>query len=94
VRDGDALQLCVSSTEPWEGRLVFDQPRHELKMRLPLDYPRINQFPEWFAVEPTRSYQVNSEGQGTQVHTGGELASGWKLQLTAGDSVWVSVRGE
>ncbi len=94
VRDGDALQLCVSSTEPWEGRLVFDQPRHELKMRLPLDYPRINQFPEWFAVEPTRSYQVNSEGQGTQVHTGGELANGWKLQLTAGDSVWISVRGE
>ena len=27
-------------------------------MHLPFDYPRINQFPEWFTVEPGRILQL------------------------------------
>jgi hypothetical protein len=52
VRDGDALYLNMSAEKPWNGRLLFDRPRHKTVMRLPVDYPRINQFPEWFTLRP------------------------------------------
>ena len=51
VRDAGTLYLCVTADQPWEGRLVFDRPRHKLLMHLPLDYTRINQFPEWFTAQ-------------------------------------------
>lgn len=54
VRDGDTLHLFLSADEPWTGRLVFDRPRHKTVMNLPVDYPRINQFPEWFTLPADR----------------------------------------
>ena len=55
VREGGTLYLSLTADQPWEGRLVFDRPRHKLLMHLPLDYPRINQFPEWFTVRRPRA---------------------------------------
>ena len=52
VRDGDKLFISLAADQPWTGKLLFDQPRHKTHMHLPLDYPRINQFPEWFSVPP------------------------------------------
>jgi hypothetical protein len=54
VRDGETLRLFLSAEKPWTGKLVFDRPRHKTIMRLPVDYPRINQFPEWFTLPPDR----------------------------------------
>ncbi|MEX1048023.1 MAG: hypothetical protein WED15_00740 [Akkermansiaceae bacterium] len=54
VRDGEKLYLHLSAEKPWTGRLVFDRPRHKTIMRLPVDYPRINQFPEWFTLPPDK----------------------------------------
>ena len=50
VREGRDLCVSLSADAAWSGRLVFDRPRHRDSMRLPLDYPRINQFPEWFTL--------------------------------------------
>lgn len=54
VRDGDSIHLYLSAEKPWTGRLRFDRPRHSTVMKLPVDYPRINQFPEWFTLPPDR----------------------------------------
>ena len=43
-----ALRIQVEAQRPWNGTLHVDRPRHREYLRLPLDYPRINQFPEWF----------------------------------------------
>ncbi|GAB6166255.1 hypothetical protein JCM19992_22550 [Thermostilla marina] len=53
-------RICVSlvATEPWGGRIVFDRPRHREVMHLPIDYPRINQFPEWFTVSSDESVRI------------------------------------
>ena len=53
-------QLHVSLTvdRPWTGRLLFDRPRHKHFFHLPVDYPRINQFPEWFTVDESESLVV------------------------------------
>jgi hypothetical protein len=40
----------VESDWPWTGKLRFDIPRHAEYMHMPSDYPRLNQFPEWFSV--------------------------------------------
>jgi hypothetical protein len=58
VRDGDGVAISVSADTPWSGRLVFDRPRAQENLRLPVDWPRINQFPEWFTVRAERSYDV------------------------------------
>ena len=54
VRDDGRILLSLAADQPWSGRLVFDRPRHREIMKLPLDYPRINQFPEWFTLPPEK----------------------------------------
>jgi len=76
--------LCISvvAEKPWEGRLVFDKPRHKLHMHMPLDYPRINQFPEWFVAEADRRYTVrNLTTDKESVHAGKELQDGIPVSI-------------
>jgi hypothetical protein len=58
VRRDDHLLISITSEKPWRGRLIPDRPRHRENLQLPLDYPRINQFPEWFTVERTGSWDI------------------------------------
>ena len=81
VRKDNTLHLVLTSDQPWEGIVMFDTPRHALGMRLPQDYPRINQFPEWFTVAEHSRYSVKS-GQDAPVEESGEdLAKGIALKL-------------
>ena len=57
-RVGDALAVSLRAERDWEGTLLVDRPRHREQMGLPLDWPRINQFPEWFSVEGGLSIPV------------------------------------
>jgi hypothetical protein len=84
VRDGDCLVLAASSPTGWQGRLVFDTPRHRLNLRLPLDYPRLNKWPEWFVVEPEHAYDViDSAGTASGRYDGPSLSRGLQLSLAA-----------
>ncbi|RMG02341.1 MAG: hypothetical protein D6741_03850 [Planctomycetota bacterium] len=53
-------RVCVSmvASEPWRGKLIFDRPRHREIFHLPIDYPRINQFPEWFTVSIEENVRI------------------------------------
>jgi hypothetical protein len=85
VRDGDHLYLSLSADQPWSGRLLFDPPRHKTAMRLPLDYPRINQFPEWFTVKGDCRYLVRAVGSNrTATHNGHQLVSGLSIEIVPG----------
>ena len=90
VRDGETLHLVLAADRPWQGRLIFDQPRHKTVMRLPIDYPRINQFPEWFTVEAAQRWAVDM-GDKRQVHAGEELIKGLPVTLDAGQTVRLTV---
>jgi hypothetical protein len=91
VRSGDTLAVVVSAEQPWEGMLVFDRPRHAENLKLPADWPRINQFPEWFTVQAGKRYQVQSGRDAAQPRTGAQLAAGLPLQLKAGAKLELSV---
>ena len=46
IRDGACLAVLINAGQAWQGRLVFDQPRHAAFLKLPVNYPRLNAWPE------------------------------------------------
>ncbi len=82
VRGADGGLVVTLSTEwPWSGSLRLDRPRHRTLMRLPFDYPRINQFPEWFTVEPLAHYEIRIGDAPARVVDGADL---YAFPLAAG----------
>jgi hypothetical protein len=88
VRDGDALAISLRADSAWTGALRFDAPRHRTHMGHPMDWPRMNQFPEWFIVEAASRYEVHDLTAGTRtVHAGADLQRGLPLEVAAGREV-------
>jgi len=82
VYDKEGLRISVSCDRGWDGKLIFDTPRHRTIMRLPLDWPRINQFPEWFTVESQRRYMVHDLTYNSKTaYTGKQLAEGIDIHV-------------
>lgn len=86
-----SLRLSLEGDWPWSGTLRFDRPRHRALMHLPFDYPRINQFPEWFAVEPLAKYEVRAGDGPAQVVDGADLY-GFPLTLRPDAPLRLTVR--
>ncbi len=79
--DGPCLSLHLHSQEVWRGEIVFDVPRHRLHVGLAEDYPRLNQWPEWWTVEPSHRYALTMP-EGTLISTeGSKLAAGISISL-------------
>ena len=92
VRQGDAVLINVTSEGPWKGKLVFDRPRHREALQLPIDWPRINQFPEWFTVKTGKSYTVRREDNATsKTVSAEELRQGFALELAGNREVRLRV---
>jgi hypothetical protein len=82
VQDGDALKISLRSESDWEGKLIFDTPRHQTIMKMPLDWPRINQFPEWFTVKPGKRYMVHDLATNSKrAYTAEQLHAGLPITL-------------
>ena len=89
--DDDALCVSLLADEPWSGRLRFDIARHRVHLRLPIDYPRLNQFPEWFTVDSARHYTVEGLPGGAKQVSGKQLHDGLPVTLDAGREVRLNV---
>ncbi|NQT37510.1 MAG: hypothetical protein HQ581_08480, partial [Planctomycetes bacterium] len=82
VRRGDELLIHVAADEPWDGRLIFDVPRHRDYLKLPIDYPRLNQFPEWFTVAAAKRYAVqDASEESPRMFTGRQLREGLPVSV-------------
>ena len=86
-----ALQVSVRSEWPWRGRLRFDRARHREFLHMRNDYPRINQFPEWFTVKRDQGYVLEREGKEPRPVSGAELAS-LELRVPANQTVRFTIR--
>jgi len=76
------LYISLSAEEDWEGVIKFDFSRSGDTMNLPLDYPRINQFPEWFVVSDDMEYRLQVIGDNRQeVLEGKILMDGFPLKI-------------
>ncbi|MBI4604598.1 MAG: acetylxylan esterase [Planctomycetes bacterium] len=100
VQAGGALRLALEAGEPWEGVARLDTPRHRLHLRLPANYPRLNELSEWFTVEPGAAYVVQraagaagAAGRPEEAEmTGAALAAGLPLRVRPGEPAVVEVR--
>jgi hypothetical protein len=85
VMDTDDLLISITVEQDWKGVLKFDTPRHKSIMQMPFDWPRINQFPEWFTVEEKSFYElINYQSKSDQTFIGEELSQGIPLFLSKG----------
>ncbi len=71
VREGDALRFTLNQP----ARVAFDFPRHRAVHNWQRNYVRLNEFPEWFTVEPNRLYFL-----GERLLAGFELIEGIPLE--------------
>jgi hypothetical protein len=87
------LFISLKAEKDWQGKIIFDFPRHQKYLHLPLDYPRINQFPEWFTVEAQKTYQIKSSYIKERMKIlDEELLKGWETTIKAGDEVRIIVQ--
>ena len=88
---GPGLLVVVSADSAWNGQLHFDLPRHKHYLHLPIDWARINQFPEWFTVAPEKRYRVlersasDAEWNEAKIVEGTALIHGLPATLAAGE---------
>jgi hypothetical protein len=79
--EGSCLRVHLHAEDVWRGTLLLDTPRHTQNLALAEDYPRLNQWPEWWTVDPARSYAV-SMPDGTLIDLdGARLAAGLPIAL-------------
>jgi len=80
-----AIKIAIQADKPWQGKLIFDAPRHKTNMHMPLDWPRINQFPEWWTVQADETYSVREPApQSPKTYTGKDLSDGIPIDLQPG----------
>jgi len=89
--DGGKLCVVVKSDWPWTGKLLFDRPRHRDYLHMPEDYPRLNQFPEWFTVDADKTYQVVVGDQKAKKLSGKALIAGLAVTTAKGKPLRISV---
>lgn len=86
------LYITLTSEKDWQGKLSLDYVRHKETLHLPIDYPRINQFPEWYTVILEKEYKmINRTQKSRQKFTGNELMHGVNLTLKAGEECHIVV---
>lgn len=90
--DSGTLTLTLAmGAEAWDGVLIFDYARHSLEMGLAVNYPRINEWSEWYTVTAATNYTVTVDGGEAQVKTGAELISGLAVSLSAWERLEIVV---
>jgi len=92
VQTATGIKIAVSSPIGWKGKLKFDVPRHSTMMHYPADYPRINQYQEWFVVKKDQTYQLINVQAGTVNKIKGSLLTkGLYVEVKAGETVFLEI---
>ncbi len=110
AKSSNGIKVYLKSAEAWSGGLKFDLQRHRLQMGMPVDYPRINQFPEWFTADASTQYKVqvfkevydersmgyvvSKKGDQTKTYSGKALQDGIPVSLRKGEAIWMYVMPE
>jgi hypothetical protein len=92
VQDNDTLFLSMTAKESWEGKLMFDRKRHADFMHMPSDWPRINQFPEYFVPEPDKTYSISGVSRKDITVTGTDLVKGFPVKIKGGRTMKIIIR--
>jgi hypothetical protein len=84
----EGLYIHLESELAWQGKLFFDLPRHQVTSAV--NYPRVNEWPEWFAAEKDADYLVTDIERNTaRSYRGSELINGISISLDR--HAWVTL---
>ncbi|MHC4700470.1 MAG: FAD-dependent oxidoreductase [Planctomycetota bacterium] len=93
VQEGETLKIGFRTRGDWKGKLIFDTPRHRTIMKMPLDWPRINQFPEWFAVKGDKNYVVRDiTANSRKAYTAEQLSEGIDIHVPMNGTKYLLVQ--
>ncbi len=92
VTAGDGVLIALKSDTPWQGCLRFDIPRHKANFNLPVNYTRLNEFPEWFTVDQDHLYSIVIDDNEALIRTGGELVQGLEVEIQYNKPVSITVK--
>ena len=89
----DKLYISLIAENDWDGVIKFDFSRSKVNMNLPIDYPRINQFPEWFVVSDDTKYRIEFIGDNSsEVLEGKILKNGFPMKIDKGRAYHLIVK--
>jgi hypothetical protein len=75
VRDGERLYLSYDGVGPT--MLRFDSARHRRVLNFDRNYVRLNEFPEWYAVDENTLYRIRTGiDSRDRVRLGSEMIAG------------------
>jgi hypothetical protein len=83
VREGERLVVSLDGPRDFSGRLRFDYARHRRELNLPRNYVRLNEWPEWFAVDENTLYRITDATGQSRVRLGSELKEGLPVSAPA-----------
>lgn len=93
ISDDGVLKVSISCETGWDGKIIFDNPRYKTKMHMPVDYPRINQFQQWFTTGPEKKYEITFLPKGKkQIFIGDQLTDGLQISVKPGEELFFTVR--
>jgi hypothetical protein len=76
-------RLSLHLEMPAARRIRFDWARHRRSLNFSKNYVRLNEFPEWFAVDENTLYRLRGPSDADWVRLGSEMIAG--LELAPGD---------
>ncbi len=79
VRQGERLYLSIEAPAGWSGLTQFDYARHRRVLNFDRNYVRLNEFPEWYAVDENALYRL-TRGKEERIFLGSELIGGVRLE--------------
>jgi hypothetical protein len=60
-------------------------------MHFPVDYPRINQFQQWYTLDISKNYSVKIGNQTPMNREGKILASGLTVNVKPNETLYISI---
>lgn len=91
VHENGKLKIALSCKTDWSGTLRFDMPRYKEYMHFPVDYPRINQFQQWYTIDHSKNYMVKINNDKPNSMAGNILSKGLAVKIKANETVYISI---
>jgi hypothetical protein len=88
--ESNGLVIYLEADRYWKGSLRFDESRHKKYFRMPSDYPRINQFPEWFVIDPDKPYSI-TVGENERETVIGRNLLNYSVSIASDESVLIQI---
>lgn len=84
------LFVTISSDIAYQSKFCLSENKASSILNFPIDYPRINQFPNWFSVETNKVY-ILIDGKNIQKLKGKDLVKGYNFRINPNQKLYFKI---